>query len=169
MVVSLPDYKLPISFFSDRALLHDVDLSALLTVRKDPQLSNTLAFSLEKARRPIFRNGLAADLANSFLVACSDAALPEHDVLAVHYGDVRRPQFKKEVRFEWSGDAVTVRRSRLHPVRPQSQTDVISLHLKDEEFLGGRTGMPTSSFFYRRKAGRWSSGLHGLACGSMHF
>ena len=137
----LPDYKLPISFFSDRALQHDVDLSALLSeaVRKDPQLPNTLSFSLEKAWRPVFRNGLAADLANSFLVACSDAALPEHDVLAVHYGDVRRPQFKKEVRFEWGGDGVTVRRSRLRPAEPQSQTDVISLHLKDEEFLGGRT------------------------------
>lgn len=132
-----PDYKLPVSLLSEEVLRHEVDLSALLSeaVRADPQISGPLAFSLERAWRPAFRNGLLADLANSFLVLSSDTALPAHNILGVHYGAARRPEFAKEVRFEWHNDSVVVRRSHLYPEAGPAREEVISLRLSDESFL----------------------------------
>lgn len=137
----LPDYKLPVSVLSDQALRHEVDLSALLAeaVRTDPQITGPLAFSLERAWGPVFRNGLLGDLANSFLVLSSDEALPDHDVLGVHYGTSRRPEFSKEVRFEWQDGTVRVCRSRLNHEPGANPSELISLHLADEPFLPERT------------------------------
>lgn len=137
----LPDYKLPVSVLSDQVLRHEVDLSALLAeaVRTDPQITGPLAFSLERAWSPVFRNGLLGDLANSFLVLSSDEALPDHDVLGAHYGTSRRPEFSKEVRFEWQEGTVRVCRSRLNHEPGANPSELISLHLADEPFLPERT------------------------------
>lgn len=132
-----PDYKLPVTLLSDEILRHDADLSALLkeTVRADPQLSGPLAFSLEQAWGPVFRNKLALDLANSFLVLGSDAALPPHNVLAVHYGGFRRREFAREVIFEWRDGQTLVRRSRLYPEAVGSDQSPVTLELHDEKLL----------------------------------
>ncbi|QCL97215.1 glycosyltransferase [Agrobacterium tumefaciens] len=136
----LPDYKVPVSVFSDRVTRHKVNLSDLLSesVRTDPQLVTPLTFSLERAWQPVFRNGLGTELANSFLVLCSDEALPEHNVLAVHYGGSRRREFKKEVRFEWTDNGVHVRRVRMYPKSISSDPKIISMNLVDEPFVEGR-------------------------------
>lgn len=137
----LPDHRLPVSILSDRVLLHEVDLSALLVeaVRLDPQIEGAIAFSLERGWQRVYRNRLLGDLANAFLVVSSHAALPDHHVLGVHYGAPRRPEFMKEVRFEWQDGAVQVRRTRLNPDHAGIPSRLVSLHLVDEPFLAARS------------------------------
>jgi len=138
-----PDYKLPICLLSDRILEKDVDadFSSLLSenVRHDHQLTDGSTFSLEAAWRPVFRNRLLGDLANSFLVICSAQRLPAHNVLAVHYGVERRLEFKKEVRFEWTGANVVVRRERSHPERSSAEQQSLAMQLADEKFYDGES------------------------------
>jgi SAM-dependent methyltransferase len=136
-----PDYKLPISVVSENTSKYAVDLSALVgeSVQYDPQVSQPLAFSLERAWRPVFRNGLLGELANSFLVLCSKAELPSNNVLAVHYGMPRRPEFNKEVKFVWRNGRAEVLRSRMKENAAGQRGRTISMHLEDEVFSAGPT------------------------------
>jgi SAM-dependent methyltransferase len=97
LYLPFPDYKMPVSIICP--LGHDKaqapaawNLGDLLTgsVIHDPQGIKQPTFSLEMAWQVVARNGIAADLANSFLLLCGkkDAcALPDHrDLLALHYG-----------------------------------------------------------------------------------
>jgi glycosyltransferase involved in cell wall biosynthesis/SAM-dependent methyltransferase len=95
-----PDYKFPVSILSESGVRASADLTPLLqnSVLADPQRGGT-SFSLESAWAPVFRNGLAGALANSFAVLASDRPLPQPQALAYHYASARRQPFAKEVAF----------------------------------------------------------------------
>lgn len=104
-----PDYKLPISIVTEegfRAANFDAAALAWQSVRRDPQLPDVLAFSPELVWPVLARNGLAMDLANSFLFVA--APLPSADagaeVLAWHYSTERAKPYCKETRFVCGGD-----------------------------------------------------------------
>lgn len=99
-----PDYKLPVSIVTEKGFsAQDFDAAAFAwqSVRRDPQLPDALAFSPELVWPVLTRNGLALDLANSFLfVAMQAAAAPDAaSVLAYHYSTDRAKPYCKETRF----------------------------------------------------------------------
>lgn len=107
LFVPVPDYKTPVSIiyptgFSDASQAAGWDISPILSgsVVHDRQRTNMPTFSLENAWGVVGRNGLAQDLANSFLFAArmTDVAQTNH-VLAAHYGGQRPAQFAKETQF----------------------------------------------------------------------
>lgn len=73
-----------------------VDLGSLAaaSVPADPQTPRSMSFSLEAAWRPVIRNGLGGELANSFLAiaACEPGEVVERDVLAWHFAVERDPR-----------------------------------------------------------------------------
>ena len=135
-----PDYKLPICALSDRLEDENVtaDLSSLLSesARAEAQPADAPVFSLEQAWRPVYRNRLWADLANSFLVVGSRNPLPKHNTLAEYYGHERLPAYNKLIRFEWADPKVIVRREPMSAAAPASSLPV-SIHLEDETMFAG--------------------------------
>jgi GT2 family glycosyltransferase/SAM-dependent methyltransferase len=104
-----PDYKLPKSVISEAGMLaSDFDASALAwqSVSADPQLPKVPTFSVELAWPEVFRNGLAMDMANSFLVVASLESDHRLDpaTLAFHYSTSRKPEYCKEAVFLRTGD-----------------------------------------------------------------
>lgn len=104
-LLPLPDYKLPVSILTESALQAiDFDAATLAAraARRDPQLSGHLTFSVERTWPGLFRNGLAGELANSFLVVAArePGENPDTETLAYHYSTERIPDFCKETRFE---------------------------------------------------------------------
>ncbi|MDD2466581.1 MAG: glycosyltransferase [Desulfobulbus sp.] len=99
-----PDYKFPVSIVTEEGFsATDFDASSLAwqSVRRDPQLPPSLSFSPELTWPAIFKNGIALDLANSFLVVASPSGGQHNDgyPLAYHYSTDRRPEFCRETRF----------------------------------------------------------------------
>jgi GT2 family glycosyltransferase/2-polyprenyl-3-methyl-5-hydroxy-6-metoxy-1,4-benzoquinol methylase len=109
-----PDYKLPVSIVTEAGFLaRDFDATAFAWqgVRRDPQLPDVLAFSPELVWPVLGRNGLALDLANSFLFVagrdCASDVGPE--VLAYHYSTERAKPYCKETVFARQPDgAITL-------------------------------------------------------------
>ncbi|EER61945.1 Methyltransferase type 12 [Acidovorax delafieldii 2AN] len=106
---ALPDYKLPVSILAPSGLESaDFDAAALASesVRRDPQMPIQLAFSPELVWPVVMRNGLGADLANSFLIAASvaDTSAIDPHVLAYHYSTERRMGYCKQTVFRRSAD-----------------------------------------------------------------
>ena len=106
-----PDYKLPVSIVTESGFSCDgFDAAALAwqSVRRDPQLPTYCNFSLELAWPDIFKNGIALDVANSFLIIASSKQQRYSDsdlgVLAYHYSVDRVPQYCKETRFKVSAN-----------------------------------------------------------------
>ncbi len=120
-----PDYKLPVSIVTERGFSCDVfDAGAFAwqNVRRDPQLPRTLAFSPELVWPYVSDNGLALDLANSFLVIASptegERLLPT-GALAWHFATGRRKVFCKIAEFvQREANQVEVRYKRLDPTAP---------------------------------------------------
>lgn len=137
-----PDYKLPVSVLSEAAVSgrHGLDLAPLPmgSVVADPQVPPHWNFSLEQAWRVIFRNRLAGELANSFLVAAGAAAadLPVADALVHHYAVDRRPAFAKAVTIRGAGDRALVTSVRLAPEAPEPALP-LRQHLYDAGFAPG--------------------------------
>jgi glycosyltransferase involved in cell wall biosynthesis/2-polyprenyl-3-methyl-5-hydroxy-6-metoxy-1,4-benzoquinol methylase len=98
-----PDYKRPVSIITEEGFAaSDFDSAAFAwqSVRRDWQLPEYCTFSLELAWPELVNNGLALDVANSFLiVASSDACQVNRNVLAYHYSTERAPKYCKETRF----------------------------------------------------------------------
>lgn len=99
-----PDYKLPVCIVSEPGFTTPAfDVSALLrqTVTRDPQLPRPLAFAPERVWPALAANGLALDLANSFLVRATPQAPPPGPPppLAWHYATRRAPPFCKQTVF----------------------------------------------------------------------
>lgn len=107
LYVPLPDYKTPVSIiypkgFEDASVEAGWDASPILSgaVIHDRQRPQHPTFSLECAWGVIGRNGLAQDVANSFLFAVRKTASTTQDnVLAAHYGGQRPAKFAKETQF----------------------------------------------------------------------
>ncbi|SFU68969.1 class I SAM-dependent methyltransferase [Nitrosospira multiformis] len=100
-----PDYKLPISILTEEGLSSkkfDGAALAWQSVRRDPQLPRSMSFSLELAWPEIFKNRLALDVANSFLVAVSPSQqkVLKPGILGYHYSTDRIPRYCKETVFE---------------------------------------------------------------------
>ncbi|NDL62309.1 glycosyltransferase [Enterobacteriales bacterium SAP-6] len=100
----LPDYKLPVSVVTPHGWQnHALDLAPLAveSAHKDQQGIVESIFSLEQGINNIWHNGLAADLANSFLmVATQDDAPPlTTGIAAFHYSDSRLPRYRKATTF----------------------------------------------------------------------
>lgn len=125
-----PDYKLPSTVLSERAVqcTDPVDLSSLLStsVVADAQVPARFNFSLEQAWRGVYRNRLAGELANSFLVVASsqEAAVPNTSTLAYHYSVERRPRFTKQLTISMVDDAYKVTSSAL---APEADCEVVPL------------------------------------------
>ena len=136
-----PDYKFPISVLSEAGVKSSADLSPLLqnSVGVDPQRGAT-SFSLESAWAPVFRNGLAGVLANSFVVVASDRPLQESQVLAYHYASGRRETFASEVVFV-QGEAERIQVQRRPLVRDgaaaQHAVDGLAVAFEEAEFVTG--------------------------------
>ena len=136
-----PDYKFPISVLSEAGVKSSADLSPLLqnSVGVDPQRGAT-SFSLESAWAPVFRNGLAGVLANSFVVVASDRPLQESQVLAYHYASGRRETFASEVVFV-QGEAERIQVQRRPLVRDgaaaRHAVDGLAVAFEEAEFVTG--------------------------------
>lgn len=139
-----PDYKLPLSVLSEDAAAGrlGVDFGPMITNASaaDPQRPYYQAFSPERAWNPVYRNGLAHELSNSFLVIASRSAIDVSDPssAAFHYSVDRLPQFTKglEIRKSLQG-GLQVRHSRLHPDANVSASAVSILPLDDAPFHDG--------------------------------
>lgn len=105
-----PDYKTPVSVIypaghAIESAPADWNLGTIAagSVVHDRQRIASPTFSQEMAWQVVARNGLAADLANSLLIVCSDAGqclIPGHEnQLASHYGGDRPLEFGKETQF----------------------------------------------------------------------
>jgi Predicted glycosyltransferases len=123
-----PDYKLPCSIITELGFLtahFDASSLAAQCVRRDYQLPADLTFSPELAWPTIFKNKLALDLANSFLIIASNS---EHDLrpntLAFHYSTGRAPEYCKETKFNLVGDEVTI--STRHLAQPDTASSLIT-------------------------------------------
>lgn len=108
-----PDYKLPVSILSEEGLSNkkfDGAALAWQSVRRDPQLPPSTNFSLELAWSEVFANGLALDMANSFLVVASPLPqrVVERGVLGYHYSTDRAPQYCKETVFKHTDENTIV-------------------------------------------------------------
>jgi len=151
-----PDYKLPVSILTERGIGHpgfDAAALAWQSVGRDPQLPSHLAFSLEMAWPEIFKNGLAVDMANSFLVlaSLSDECITERSVLGYHYSTDRLPEFCKETRFSEveSGElCVTYHKlSSDEPIRESLRNSKIDFQIP--AFARYLTGVPLSYQFIK--------------------
>jgi GT2 family glycosyltransferase/glycosyltransferase involved in cell wall biosynthesis/2-polyprenyl-3-methyl-5-hydroxy-6-metoxy-1,4-benzoquinol methylase len=119
-----PDYKLPVSIVTEAGWAtpgFDAGTLASQSSRRDPQLPAYLCFAPERVWPEVARNGIALDLANSFLVVArpepGTGVAPE--VLAYHYSTERAPAYCKETRFVRDDDRqVDVRYARLHESAP---------------------------------------------------
>jgi GT2 family glycosyltransferase len=133
----LPDYKLPSSIITESGFANptfDSGALAWQSARSDPQLPGQTNFSLELAWPEIDKNGLALDLANSFLIA----ATPEvgqwridPSILAFHYSANRRPEFCKQTVFIQTGDVVELNVSRMvEPRNGRVQGEILNQSLE---------------------------------------
>ncbi|MCA3159498.1 MAG: class I SAM-dependent methyltransferase, partial [Burkholderiales bacterium] len=100
-----PDYKLPVCIITEYGFscdTFDVAAFAWQSVRRDPQLPPFLAFSPELVWPTIVNNGLALDLANSFLIVArqeKSEGLVFSDTLAWHFSSDRLAQYAKQAQF----------------------------------------------------------------------
>lgn len=140
-----PDYKLPVSILTERGVANRdrVDLAPLLaaSVAADPQTPASLGFSLQQAWRAVFRNGLAGQLANSFLVVASDGRAAEDsgrpDLLAQHYSVERRPCFAKALDISVAGDGALASARRLVAVESEPAVPLVQ-RLDQQPFWPGQ-------------------------------
>jgi SAM-dependent methyltransferase len=146
ILLPLPDYHMPVSIlapagsrpnphFSGQALL-------ALSVGRDRARPDWAvpSFSLERVWESIYSNGLAADLANSFLIVAGkrDSSLDflaQADNFAWHYSVERHPAFVTAKHFALKEGKVEVKRECLQP-QPAPTVPVIH-HVEDELYVNG--------------------------------
>ena len=139
-----PDYKLPVVVLNETAVsaCEEIDLAPLLvgSVVQDYQRPAQTAFALERAWRPVMRNGLGGELANSFLLLASGVAAEVEDdatTLAWHFSVDRAPGFAKQTVFRRGASGVEVHAQRLRTDLPLSVKG-LRLNLQPQGFRQGR-------------------------------
>ncbi len=140
-----PDYKLPSLMVSEEGAFPSEDMDLFPLVRhacsQDPQYPSSVSFNQGRAWRPIMRNGLLREMANSFVVVASDCEIPEMPdrPVALHYATNRRPEYAKKVLFTRteSGVAMTHQTS-LYPEAVPHKHSMMKLHLEQEAFIQGQ-------------------------------
>lgn len=143
-----PDYKLPGDVILpagwDNAQDFDAGTLAGQATRSDRQLDHPLLFSTTQAFSVAHRNGLLADLSNSFLIlARADDASPSFsqvsaDVLAYHYAAGRSPQYATETTIRRQAGAIRVDRRKLLEAIAAKPSALLSHGLQDEDYVRGR-------------------------------
>jgi len=142
-----PDYHMPVSIMSPAAMQGETPFSPLpliaLSVGRDRARPDWIrpSFSLERAWESVYTNGLAAHLANSFLIIAgktpeSIAALQQANTLAWHFSVERHPAFAAAKSFERADSRVEVKRQRL--VSCEFPSVPVRHHADDEEYVPGR-------------------------------
>ncbi len=139
----LPDYKLPVSVVTPEGWRdHAAQLAqlALESAHKDQQTIVESLFSLEQGINNIWHNGLAADLANSFLVVASarPAVSLTSGIAAFHYSDSRLPKYRKATTFVITPEG----RLSVHAKKgAEADVTVMDLHLVSDldDFYHGNT------------------------------
>ncbi|NTJ43606.1 class I SAM-dependent methyltransferase [Agrobacterium larrymoorei] len=137
-----PDYKLPITVISEDALVSNdmpVDIAAMIgeACRADRQAPEITTFSLDLAWSAITRNGLAADLANSFLIVAGRQKRNAGDVFAYHYGHTRLPQYAKVVEFRHEEGSFAAVRKALSKTPASPVPGAPQLKETHEPLVGG--------------------------------
>lgn len=142
-LLPFPDYKLPVSVVTEQGALDDyfnAHVFASQSVRADLQMPENLNFVPELVWPIVFKNKLAIDLSNSFLLVASshDSNSYDKDILAVHYGKERHAPFQKKTVFRKSGDReVLVCREKENTLLPD-ENDKIDFHLDGyEKYITG--------------------------------
>ncbi len=143
-----PDYKLPVAVVLPKGYdgsVNAFDATALAkqTVSADAQLCYPPLFSLARAWGLIGRNGLLADLSNSFLVVAKKGkrhsyfsqVMPE--CLAFHYASERVPRFCKQNTFRVVGDAIEVDRETLVPQTGEAAATFFRAVIHGEPYVRG--------------------------------
>ncbi len=136
-----PDYKLPVSVLTESGVACVTpDLAPILSgsVVADPQEAEYFRFSLEQAWQTVYRNGLAGELANSFLVIASAGAgaAVSDTTLVYHYACERRRAFNKAVHIIADGTGARVRGLSLE-VKETPSIGPLHLRLDEEPFVEG--------------------------------
>lgn len=102
LLLPLPDYKLPVSIVSEEALANPAFDSAIffaMNTANDPQKPRFPYFVQELVWPEIVRNGIAADMSNSFLFVAGNGDLAENS-LAWHFSiNGRKAKFAKTTSF----------------------------------------------------------------------
>lgn len=114
----LPDYKLPVSIVTENGFKNNkFDASALAwqSANKDPQLPQNCHFTMELAWPQLFKNELALDMSNSFLIVASpsEKVLFDKNVLAYHYSTNRKREYCKETLFLNNENSIQVKYNRI--------------------------------------------------------
>jgi GT2 family glycosyltransferase/thioredoxin-like negative regulator of GroEL/2-polyprenyl-3-methyl-5-hydroxy-6-metoxy-1,4-benzoquinol methylase len=139
-----PDYKLPSLMVSESGALpsEGIDLTPVLRSASinDPQSPPCIQFNQERALRPIVRNGLLGEVANSFVLLASDIACSDKPniPLAVHFAAERRPEFAKKVVFTQAEHCVGyTSQVALYPSAKPAGNSLVIQHLVDQAFVKG--------------------------------
>jgi 2-polyprenyl-3-methyl-5-hydroxy-6-metoxy-1,4-benzoquinol methylase/predicted transposase YbfD/YdcC len=116
---AFPDYKFPRAIVPERLLRnYDVNIASVLGMLAAPDLFKSYyrSFSEELAWPVVLRNGLAEDLANSFLAVASASGSfgSELKTSVSIFSSFRRKPFAKVTLFDPEHDAI-VSRQRLYP------------------------------------------------------
>lgn len=141
-----PDYKLPTFLVSEEMLEGSgVALDAIIgpALEADPQLPRSPLFFMDSTWRPVFRNGLGPDLANSFLAIAGVSEKPfevEEAGDAYHFAVERLPEYAKQVVFSVrSGGEVRVRQERLFPaMKPAGNVPIRMADIPEGVFVEGQ-------------------------------
>jgi O-antigen biosynthesis protein len=141
-----PDYKLP-TFIVSEEMLEDNGglLDAIIgpALEADPQLPRSPLFVMDSAWRPVCRNGLGPDLANSFLAIAGisgKAIEAAHVRQAYHFAAERLPEYAKQVVFSAlpSGE-IRVRQERLFPaMKPAGNVPIRMADIPEGGFVEGQ-------------------------------
>ena len=139
-----PDYKLPLSVLNEDAVAGrlPIDFRPMITSASaaDPQRPFYNSFSPERAWQPVYRNGIAHHLSNSFLVVASKQPidLMDSSAVAFHFSVDRLPQYAKAVEIRRTNEGkFYVHHSRLHPHAPAVESAVSLLPPDDAPFYAG--------------------------------
>lgn len=168
-LLPFPDYKFPASILSESALdTPGFDGAALAwqSVRRDPQFPPHIHFRQELVWTTIFKNGLARDLSNSFLLIAHNGPpeASEQLMLAYHFSTERKPEFCKEtlfrirqdgsigVQYRLLGTASRVEDTSVKHVLPTQETDYIQGTVLSWQFIravtrDGWTLVEVATFF----------------------
>lgn len=143
-----PDYKLPTLIMSDQAMLDPELRPADMLCRtssRDRVGQTRCNFSENLAWQALARNGLMADLANSFLVLAApgvpvESAPPSERWLASSYTHQRQARYAIETLFVRSDEGLTVSKRRLMPPSITACADSFVMHRPSEaaRYVQGR-------------------------------
>jgi GT2 family glycosyltransferase/2-polyprenyl-3-methyl-5-hydroxy-6-metoxy-1,4-benzoquinol methylase len=141
-----PDYKLPQNVVLPAGLddsRFDASTLGAQSARADRQLRSGTLFSMSRAFGVLGRNGLLADMANSFLILARKSkssptfATIAPDVLAEQFAVERDTAFIKGARFRAQADGITVERYPLSPGH-RNPSQLLGHVIESEAYVEGR-------------------------------